>query len=176
MDLILKDEIDGLDIQDVVINYDDSCPVCRHPQSRLISLFLINNITYEEIKSKIPNIPSFEILKNHKNHLLLERPEQEMSLVNSDSKINIDELGVTNSTIRALTARRMEIERDGLAGNEEHISVVDALYKWTRLKLEVNKRLGESKGNVTNIANIIKVPKRTSVEDKVIEHGEHGID
>jgi len=174
MSLILRDEIASLDIQDVNINVDDSCPVCHHPQSKLISLFLINKVDYEEIKSKIPDVPSYELLKNHKNHLTLERPEEEISLVNSDNKINVDELNVTNSTIRALAARRMEFERDGLAGSEEHIAVVESLYKWTRLKLEVNKRLGENKGSPVNIANIIKVPSRTDSEnstEKIIEHG-----
>jgi len=171
MGLILREEIDNLNIQKVDIEYDDSCPICNHKQSELISLFLVNNFDYDSIKQKIPDISSYEILKNHRNHITLDRPNTEMQLVQSDNKIDVDELKVTNSTIRALTARRMELESEAMAGSDEHIAVVESLYKWTKLKMEVNKRIGDSgKTKPINLANIIKIGDKT-VESKIIEYG-----
>jgi len=148
------------DLNNIIVKFNNSCNVCNHKHCHYISLCLVNNIPYDVIKKNVPDVPSYEIVKNHKNHITIGQSSKELSLIKNDENDNIDinELNVIDSTIRTLTAKRIEMENSGLNYGQDYIMIIDELFKWTKLKLEVKKKLGDKSSSQVNIANVIKLP------------------
>lgn len=106
-----------------------------------------NKLIIKMFKEDFNLIITEDEMIEHKKHLrqvidsdVRKKAKVDFTLIESDITKVIDEDSVVESTIRALTAQRLYLEKQGLC-DKEWLGVCQTLHKWVELKLKKEKKV-----------------------------------
>lgn len=142
------------------------CPICDNPEiNEETAPFFDSTIPLDELIEWIQrnyNITlSEEDCEEHCNHInglydeeMKERTKEDMKIIDSDIAKVVDEEDVIESTIRALYARRLFLEKTNEYG-AEWVKVTQSLEKWVTLKLKKDKKIEDTPGTSITFGDLV---------------------
>lgn len=145
-----------------------NCPICKRESiARESAPFFSANIPNEEIIEYLEE--SFKIVfiekdvEEHKKHVkqliddeLRAKINEDEYLIKGDSSSDVDDDSIIGSSIRALHARRLFLEKKGEYG-KEWLDTTDKLKGWVELKLKKDKKIDDSGNFSVNFGDLMKI-------------------